>query len=441
MRSLRARLGLFVSVVALSLTLVAGGLVAALRWQEQDNRLEDVVALAAFQLADTASADGIRVEVHGGERPFAVLYGNPPDVLASEGEVSDELARLLVEEIWQFTAQDDNAVSADFTDLGVVAAGAQCADTALCDTAVVGAHREAFISYLLRHWLWLFAVPSMVGLAVLASTRWLIGRSLQPVEAMRAQLDDITTTDLDRRLAMPLVDDELADLGRSMNATIGRLGEAVSANEQFVADAAHELRSPITGVRAALEVEASRSESGLIEDSLGELDRASRLIDDLLTLARRQGRPAPRSEVDLDDVAHQQMTAAAARFPDVELGRHLAPVRLEANPDDLSRIVANLVDNACQHCDKRVDVELAVVDDRARLVVTDDGPGIPPDQREIVFERFARLDESRSRQTGGAGLGLAIVRELVLSIGGQVIIEDGALGGASVRVELPIDST
>lgn len=441
MRSLRARLGLFVSVVALSLTLVAGGLVAALRWQEQDNRLEDVVALAAFQLADTASADGIRVEVDGGERPFAVLYGNPPDVLASEGEVSDELARLLVEEIWQFTAQDDNAVSADFTDLGVVAAGAQCADTAVCDTAIVGAHREAFISYLSRHWLWLFAVPSMVGLAVLASTRWLIGRSLQPVEAMRAQLDDITTTDLDRRLPIPPADDELADLGRSMNATIGRLGDAVSANEQFVADAAHELRSPITGVRAALEVEASRSEGGLIEDSLGELGRASRLIDDLLTLARRQGRPAPRSEVDLDDVAHQQMTAAAARFPDVELGRHLAPVRLEANPDDLSRIVANLVDNACQHCDKRVDVELAVVDDRARLVVTDDGPGIPPDQREIVFERFARLDESRSRQTGGAGLGLAIVRELVLSIGGQVIIEDGALGGASVRVELPIDST
>ena len=441
MGSLRARLGLFVGAVALGLTAVAVVLLGVLRWQEEDQRVEEAVTLAAFQLAEAPTRAEPTLDLDVGIDPFAALYGNPPDRLARTGDIPPGLEQQLIDEIWQFTTDDGAGVTAEFDQPGagtVVAAGALCADPAVCDTAIVGATRRPLAGYLSDRWYWLVLIPSVAGVAALATTRWLVGRSLRPVDAMRAELDVITATDLDRRVPVPSSGDELGRLGRSMNATIERLGAAVAANERFVADAAHELRSPITGVRAALELEASRSpDSGLLADGVRELDRAGRLVDDLLALAGRQGRPTARADVDVDDVVRDEIAKAEARFPDVRLGHQLTPVRARSNADDLRRVVANLIENACLHGGGEVDVTVERDADRAVIRIDDDGPGIPADRRQAVFERFARLDDSRSRETGGSGLGLAIVRELVADLGGTVAITDGSRGGACVSVTLP----
>lgn len=436
--SLRFRLGLTVGIMTAAAALVAVALVGVLQWQTQTDRLDDAVSLAAFQLAETgAVAVPDTVDVDTDAETFALLLGDPPDVLAQRGDVPADLVDVLVEEIWEFTVDTESAVSAELVDFDVVAAGSLCLDDRVCDTAIVGAYQESLGSYLADRLLWLLGAPIAAGLLAWALTRWLVTRSLAPVDRMRVELDDITASDLDRRVPVPDTDDELAALGHSMNATIGRLGDAVAANERFVADAAHELRSPITGARAAIEVEALQHPDRLLTDGIDELDRAGRLIDDLLVLARRQGRPRQRVAVDLDDLARTEIDRARQRFPDPEISGRLDPAQAMGNADDVRRAIGNLIENACRYGDGTVQVSTTRAAGMAHVVVDDDGPGIDPDQRDVVFDRFARLDESRARDTGGAGLGLAIVRELVSDLDGEVSIGESELGGASIRIRLP----
>lgn len=436
--SLRFRLGLFVTVIAGSLTLVASLLIGVVRWQDQNDQLEDAVRLAAFQLAENGETVIPALDIGVAGDTFAVLLGDPPEVLAQQGDLPESLLLALIDQVWNFTIDNGNAVSVELDDFDVVAAGAFCTDGLACDTAIVGVHRQPLGSFLSRRWAWLAGVPFAIGLIALATSRWLIARALTPVDRMRAELDDITASDLGRRVPVPKSNDELATLGRSMNATIGRLGAAVAANERFVADAAHELRSPITGARAAFEIEAMTTGGGLAADGIGELDRAGRLIDDLLVLARRQGGPRIRVDVDVDDLVRTEINGARSRFPDVDIGGVLEPARLQANPDDVRRVIGNLLENACRYGDKAVQLAVSGSDDNVVVTVDDDGPGIPAEHRLDVFERFTRLDESRARSTGGSGLGLAIVHELVSGLGGTVAIGNSSLGGASLRVELPV---
>jgi signal transduction histidine kinase len=254
---------------------------------------------------------------------------------------------------------------------------------------------------------------------------------------MREELESITASDLDRRVDTPGTGDELERLGVAMNETIDRLGSAVTANERFVADAAHELRSPITGVRAALEVEAAGSPDGLIADAVTELDRASRLIDDLLLLARRQAGTLDHTDVDLDDVVAASVAAFRTRFERIDIEMHIEPVRVVGDADALRRVVSNLLENACRYGAGRLSVTLVPESDRCVLRVDDDGPGIPGGERSVVFERFARLDASRSRETGGSGLGLAIVDEVVAAHDGTITVAGADLGGARFEVTLP----
>lgn len=443
LHSLRFRLGLFVTLIAASLTLVATLLTGVVQWQDQDDQLTDAARLAAFQLAESEDGTIPDIELDGGGEAFALLLGgvpevpgDPPEVLAQRGELPDALIESLVEEIWFFTTDTDRAVSVKLDGFDAIASGALCTDDRRCDTAIVGVYRESSVSFLLQAWPWIVGAPIAIGLIALVASRWLVARSLAPVDRMRIELDDITASDLGRRVPVPDSNDELATLGQSMNATIGRLGDAVAANERFVADAAHELRSPITGARAAFEIGAMDSTTGLVADGIGELDRASRLIDDLLVLARRQGGPRARVDVDIDDLVRTEMASARLRFPDLDIAGSLEPARLCVNPDDVRRVVSNLLENACRYGDKVVRTTVTRSPNGMVMIVDDDGPGIPVDQRLAVFERFARLDESRARSTGGSGLGLAIVRELVSDLGGSVSIDDSALGGASVRVTL-----
>ncbi|MEM8706355.1 MAG: ATP-binding protein [Actinomycetota bacterium] len=437
MRSLRRRLGVTIALGAFVLTSIAGLAVVYERWREALSALPSAIELEAFRLAEST---GLRLGDLPGDEPFAVMIGFEAQELATVGDVSPDLYEILIDEIWTFTTDQDFAVFTEF-DSGngyfVMASGVACTNQARCDTVVVGATEAGFTDFVVARLGWVFGLAAATGLLTLLVVRWLIGRSLKPVEEMRRQLTAITATDLDARISPPPTGDEIEELGHTLDETIGRLSSAVAANERFVADAAHELRSPITGVRAAIEVEASSRESALLDGSLDELDRAARLVDDLLVLARRQADAAPRTEVDLDDVVRSALASFGVRHPDIEVERSIAPVRVLGDADALARVVTNLLDNAARYGGGSVLVHLAAEDDMARLAVQDDGPGVPPAERERVFERFARLDESRARDTGGSGLGLAIVRELVEAHGGMVGIGEAPTGGAVVAMRLP----
>lgn len=283
-------------------------------------------------------------------------------------------------------------------------------------------------------------VPAVV--AVLAVLTWaLTGRALRPVEALRKQAAQIPGTVLDRRLEVPESADELARLAQTFNALLARVEEAVQRQRRFIADAAHEIRSPVASLRTQLEVAERLGDADALRELLpGQLEdvrRLSVLVDDLLRLARLDADVPLRSQpVDLDDVVLAAVRRAGGGSQVVIDTSAVSAARVIGDTDALERMVVNLLDNAVRHALHQVDVALNADADTVRLVLADDGPGIPPERREEVFDRFTRLDDARTRTSGGTGLGLAIVKEVVTRHGGRVRIED-AHPGARFVVELP----
>jgi signal transduction histidine kinase len=292
----------------------------------------------------------------------------------------------------------------------------------------------------LRDALWV-TVPLMVlAVGVLA---WLvIGRALQPIDAIRAQVDAIGGAVAGARVPEPGTGDEVDRLARTMNHMLGRLEESSDRQRRFVSDASHELRSPVSSIRAQLEVALTHPAHADWEEVargvLAEDDRLERLIGDLLELARiDEGTAAPPEDVDLDELVLAAVDRAARRpGPPVEAAG-VSAVRLPGNSRQLERLVQNLLDNAARHARSRVSVGVRDDDGTAVLVVEDDGEGISEADRERVFERFTRLQDGRARDSGGTGLGLALVREVARRHRGDVTVEDGSLGGARFVVTLP----
>ena len=283
----------------------------------------------------------------------------------------------------------------------------------------------------------LIGFPLLVVL--LAAGQWrALGAALRPVDALRAGAEEITGGTRAGRLPVPDSKDEVHRLAVTLNDMLHRLDAARARQRAFVADAAHELRSPLTNMRTELEVAQHLPHDTdwpeLADDLLADVQRLSRLVDDLLLLARSdEGVITTRlEEIDLA----QFVAEAVERFPGVEFDDPGEPLPAMAEPDALARVVTNLLDNAVRH--KRTRVRVSAADGGSDLVitVTDDGPGIPAADRERVFQRFARLDDARARDAGGSGLGLAIVRELVRRHRGSVTLGD-AHPGLSVEVRLP----
>ncbi|WP_369386420.1 ATP-binding protein [Streptomyces sp. CG1] len=282
--------------------------------------------------------------------------------------------------------------------------------------------------------------PAVV--ALLTAVVWkLTGHALRPVEAMRAQTAEITTSDLSRRLDVPPTADALARLARTLNDLLARLDTATRRQRRFIADAAHELRSPLSALHTRLDVAARHARSqeaqALAASLLRDSERLTRLVDDLLQLARLDDQPRIRTRpVDLDEIVFTEVREARRRTP-LPIDQHaVGAARVQGDADALARVVRNLLDNAVRYARSRVTVSLHAQDGIARLVVADDGPGIPDADRERVFERFTRLDEARSRDTGGSGLGLAIVHDVVKAHHGRTLIEDNH-HGARLVVLLP----
>jgi signal transduction histidine kinase len=259
----------------------------------------------------------------------------------------------------------------------------------------------------------------------------LVGRTLRPVERIRAEVSSIGLDELGRRVPVPAGDDEIARLAATMNEMLERLDGAHRRQQRFVADASHELRTPLTRMRTELEVPGGDPDA-LRRSVLDDVVTLQRLIDDLLVLARRDaGASTATRPVDLDEIVLEE--ARAAGGVDVSA---VSAAQVRGDPAALRRVVRNLLDNARRHATARVAVAVREDGDVAVVTVDDDGPGIPPDRRAEVFRRFTRLDDART-SAGGSGLGLAIVDAVVTEHGGAVAIDDSPLGGARVEVRLP----
>lgn len=281
-------------------------------------------------------------------------------------------------------------------------------------------------------------------LAMTAAVGWRVaGAVLRPVEALRVGAERITGTVPARdagaeRLPVPPSRDEIHRLAVTLNGMLDRLTGVRARQRAFLADAAHELRSPLASMRTQLEVAQHLGESTeLAEGLLVDVDRLARLVDDLLLLARGD-EAVPRERVEPVELTALAVRAAgryaSARVPVRAVC--FRPLWVSGDPGGLIRVLTNLLDNAVRHAEHGVVVSVAAAGAYHLVTVVDDGPGIPPADRERVFDRFTRLDDARARDDGGSGLGLAIVRELVRRHGGAVALGDAA-PGLRVEVRLP----
>lgn len=280
-------------------------------------------------------------------------------------------------------------------------------------------------------------------LAIASLLAWIIaGRVLAPLRELRDTARSISDTDFTRRIEVK-GHDEVAELGRTFNDMIDRLEGAFASQRAFVSDAGHELRTPITIIRGHLELlgDDPQERADTIDVVTDELDRMSRFVDDLLTLAKSERtdflRPGP---VDLDELTEELLTKATGLAPrDWRLEGNAAG-RITADRQRVTQAVMNLAHNAVQHTSEGDAVALgsALRDGEARLWVRDSGPGVPADQQQRIFERFARSGTS-IRRSEGAGLGLAIVRAIAEAHGGRVELDSGEGTGSVFTVVLPID--
>jgi signal transduction histidine kinase len=283
------------------------------------------------------------------------------------------------------------------------------------------------------------AVGLPVMVALLAFCTWLLlGQTLRPVEEISSEVAEISAKALDRRVPVPPTDDEISRLAETMNAMLDRLEAASARQREFVADASHELRSPLAAFRAQLEVALAHPSEADWEATAVELladsDRMERIVGDLLYLARTDALPPEPSAtlVDLDDIVLDEVNRlrSHARVQIDTAQVSAAPVR--GNGEELRRLIRNLLDNAVRHAQSSVRVELVTAGDEVVLAVEDDGPGVPSEQRTRIFERFVRLDDARPSGQGGTGLGLAIVHAIAARHGGRVALEPSAAGARLV---------
>ncbi|HXY17195.1 MAG TPA: HAMP domain-containing sensor histidine kinase [Gaiellaceae bacterium] len=284
---------------------------------------------------------------------------------------------------------------------------------------------------------------------------WVVRLGLRPLSAIESTASAIAAGDLSRRVERAEQRTEVGRLGLALNAMLGQIETAFKAREaserrlrRFVADASHELRTPLAAIRAYAELftrgadrrpeDLARSMGGITRES----ERMSVLVEDLLLLARLdEGRPLEREPVALGELVGEAVETARAVDPDRPIELSVEPLTVLGDRDRLRQIVDNLLGNARAHTPASAPVKVSVArrDGSAVVEVADSGPGLAPDELERVFERFYRADESRSRTSGGVGLGLSIVAAVAQAHGGSVSAESEPGSGAVFRIELPLD--
>lgn len=440
MRSIRARVTagatLFVAVILIVAAVIAVPVLGRV--------LTDSVAETVDQDLDSlesqleASPDRAQAVVTGIDDDLLVRLQTLDGTEVVNDEDAAELAGTDGEDAMAVTVDDESWLAAtENTDAGTltVARPMEHVDDTVSATTV----------------LLVVAVPLMVLLVGLVV--WVVtGRALRPVERLRRQVDRIEASDLSRRVDAG--DDELGALAATMNLMLSRLEQSQAVQRRFASDASHELRSPLATMRQYAELAVAHPEA-VTTGELGEVvvaegQRMQDLVEGLLLLARLdEGQCPPTAPVDLDDLvlrdADRLRRSGGGTGTAVEVDTSgVVPGRVEGNDRLLARVVRNLVDNAARHAEGRVELRVrSESTDRGQRVlftVTDDGAGVPPEDRERIFDRFTRLDEGRARDAGGSGLGLAIVRDVVEAHGGTVSVTVGGTGGAVFTVDLPADT-
>ena len=278
-------------------------------------------------------------------------------------------------------------------------------------------------------------------LLVVAGVTWLVTRrALRPVEGIRQEMAAITASeDLSRRVPEPDSGDEIARLARTTNETLTVLEASVDRQRRFVADASHELRSPIASLRTQLEVGEAHPELLDVPGAVADTVRLQVLAADLLLLARLDAGERPgRAAVGLDALVREEVSQRSDRIPPhVSVSDGGGPLEVAGSRGQLARVVGNLLDNAQRHAERSVAVSVRADGGDVLVEVTDDGSGVPEAEWDRIFERFVRLDDARSRDDGGAGLGLAIARDVAARHGGTLTVDEGPGGGARFTLRLP----
>lgn len=330
----------------------------------------------------------------------------------------------------------------DGSGAGAVAVSLQSVDAAV--------HRLELVT-------WLVALGVLAGLVVLGSL--VVRVALRPLDAVERTAEDISVGDLSRRVPAGRPGTEIGRLSATLNGMLAKIESAFDAREhsettlrQFVADASHELRTPLTTIRGYAEL----ARKGAYEDAAAqeramvrlesEATRMGGLVDDLLLLAHLdQQRPLNVTEVDLATMAADGVADARARDPHRRIDFTVpdSPVEVTVDADRFRQVIANLLGNALIHTAPGTPVHVSLTSSlgMARFAVSDDGPGLAPDQLARLFERFYRADASRTRASGGSGLGLAIVHAVVVACGGTVVVTSGDGAGTAFVVTLPLRGT
>ncbi|GAA3546745.1 sensor histidine kinase [Nocardioides daeguensis] len=436
-----------VTLAAVAVTALGAAIAGVLFVAVLHKNLEDALVGSAEQQADTIVA-----QLASGRSPEQATVTDKRDLIAqvigTDGRVK---------------ASDHRAVSVPLrtrpgTAKGVRVRGlagsyAVHAERAADGRLVVVALSEEQVDRATATTVLLLVVSIPLGVLLVAGVVWLaIGRALRPVEVMRREAAAISAERLHQlpgqRLAIPAGHDEIPRLAATFNDLLDRIGGAHGQQRQFVSDASHELRSPLAVLRQTVEVARRHPDSTtvarLADEVAVEETRMEGLVRALLVLARLDDQdPATLEVVDLDDLVLAEVDRLRASQ---RASGHTDDVRLDINrvsagqtvgdPALLAQIVVNLLENAVRHATATVRITLDEKNDHVVLSVEDDGHGIAPADRERVFERFARLDEARARDVGGAGLGLAIVQKAVAALGGTVTVTRAELGGARFVVTL-----
>jgi heavy metal sensor kinase len=298
------------------------------------------------------------------------------------------------------------------------------------------------------------AVTLLVAVAVaVAGGYFLVGRALAVVDHISRSAEQFSLQNLSQRLPIARTGDEVERLSVALNRMIQRLDEAIQHSKRFVADASHELRTPLTVLRGELEALLARDRlaSG-VQEKLGslleEVDRLSKIVEGLLMLSRLDAGEARGEWVNVDlahltrSTADQMSLMAEDKRITIECATP-APVLVQGDRTRLKQVVVNLLDNAVKYTPEggRVALQVSAQKNAAILEVADTGIGIPGEVLPHVFERFFRADKARSRDAGGAGLGLAIVQSICTAHGGRATVESIEGQGSRFRVELPLGSS
>ncbi|MBZ9724657.1 sensor histidine kinase [Mesorhizobium sp. CO1-1-11] len=390
-----------------------------------DGVLDATIPPAAIEMFDTGDRDSVyyRVETAGGR----LLTGYPdlpqaPRHASVEASYRDHMLRLLTLSHAVIGAGGDSPITVT---VGITLSGH--------DAMVKRLWFSAFVQQL--------ALVAIAGVFVLLGLR----RGLAPLMSLRDAVRSPSRSDLDP-VDVPGAQSEIRPLIEALNAYMERVRAQMGAQRRFIANAAHQLRTPLALLSTQASYALRETATDARQEALVALQASSgklaRLAEQLLTLSRAEpGSRRPRADrIDLTEAARHvletQAPAAIARKIDLGL-EETGPVAVIGDGTMLREMIVNLVDNALRYstAGASVTVKLAAIDSEAVLTVADDGPGIPAEERDHVFERFYRIAGSTEE---GSGLGLAIVREVVENAGGRVTLGDGAAGGLVVEVRLPL---